>query len=80
MYTLESSIQLAKEYLGKQYFDNLKIKYQKVDKKSTLVVNKNNDNVEIQYGEIASLFFALTLIKRHHKKESFILFNIFKCS
>ena len=71
MYTLESSIQLAKEYLGKQYFDNLKIKYQKVDKKSTLVVNKNNDNVEIQYGEIASLFFALTLIKRHHKKESF---------
>ena len=71
MYTLESSIQLAKEYLGKQYFNNLKIKYQKVDKKSTLVVNKNNDNVEIQYGEIASLFFALTLIKRHHKKESF---------
>lgn len=71
MYTLESSIKIAQEYLGKQYFDNLKIKYTKVNNKSTLTVNKNNNNVEIQYGEIASLFYALTLIKRHHKKESF---------
>ena len=60
MYTLQSSLKLAEDFLGNQYFDKLEIKYQKV-----------NNKVEIQYGEVASLFYALTLIKRYYKKDCF---------
>jgi hypothetical protein len=73
MSNLEKSIELAKEYLGFEYFFGLKLNYKQVEQKSVLIVNKEKNVVDIEYGEVASLFFALTLIKQNHKKESFAI-------
>ena len=71
MYSLENSITLAKNYLGDKYFADLTISYTKVEDRTVLEINKTGSNIEIKYGELSSLYFALTLIKQNHKKDEY---------
>ena len=71
MYSLENSIILAKQYLGEDYFANLDITYTKVEDNTTLNIVRKDNKIQIEYGELASLYFALTLIKQNHKKNEY---------
>ncbi len=71
MYNLEQSIQLAKEFLGKEYFSNLNLSFKHVDEKEILNIKKTQNDIVIEYGEVASLFFSLSLIKQNFKKENY---------
>lgn len=71
MYNLDYSISLAKAYLGESFFEGLDISYEKVNEASLLTISKKNHKVEIKYGVLASLFYALSLIKQNHKKDNY---------
>ena len=62
---LVEAIEIAKEFLGKEYFQDLDIKYHEDNDRSLLEIKKDKNNVLINYGEKASLFYALTLLKRY---------------
>ena len=63
MLDLSSVIKEAISYLGEEVFANLKIQYEQVDDKSELTIIKDNNKVVIKYGEKASLFRGLSIVK-----------------
>lgn len=71
MYSTENSIKLAKQYLGEEIFSNLDIEYCKVEDERILNIRRDGNHVLVEYGQLASLFFALTLIKQNIKDEYF---------
>lgn len=73
MLDLSSAIKEAINYLGEEVFVNLDIKYEQVDDKSELIVIKNNNNVMIKYGERASLFRGLSLVKERINEDNYQL-------
>lgn len=77
---LEQCIDVAKKYLGEEFFVGLDIAYCLVDNPDTLLITRNDKNVKIEYGQLASLFRGLTLIKekRSQKHYSFTFHRIFK--
>ena len=60
---LKEAINVAIEYLGKEYFSKVLLTYKKGDKPDQLLVSKDGNNVEIVYGSLSSLFRGLTLVK-----------------
>ena len=63
MLDLSSTIKEAIGYLGEDVFISLKIQYETVDDKSELTITRNDNEVLIKYGEKASLFRGLSIIK-----------------
>ena len=70
---LNNAIEIAKNYLGNEYFDGLNITYVKTEEPLKLKVTRNGKNVVITYSEKVCLFRGLTFIK-----EKEILFSRFK--
>lgn len=68
---LNKAIEIAKEYLGLKYFDNLSISLEKVDDEKVLKVEKDGNGVTIAYGVLSSLFRGLTILKEHHNENAF---------
>ena len=66
---MNKEIEIAKKFLDDPCFNSLNISYQKSDDSSFLNVKRNGQDVTITYGELASLFRGLTLIKEK-KQES----------
>ena len=60
---LKQAINIAIEYLGKEYFSKLLLSYKTSDKPEILSISKKENNVEIVYGSLASLFRGLTFVK-----------------
>ena len=73
MNSLNEMIKKAQEFLGEQYFSSLSISYQKVDDKDYLKVTRKANKVVISYGQLASLFRGLTLVKEHANKNEYSL-------
>lgn len=73
MFNINKAIDIAEEYLDRQFFTNLNIKYIKVNDKDELSVLKNDNEVTIRYGELASLFRGLSLIKMNNNKKEFAI-------
>ena len=71
MYSLLNAIKEAKDYLGNGYFEGLNINYKQVNEKSLLKLSKNKSDINIEYGDLSSLFYALSLIKQNHNKEQY---------
>lgn len=65
---IKEAINIAEEYLGRQFFANLNIKYIKVEDINELSTDKVDNDVTIKYGQLASLFRGLSLVKMNHKK------------
>lgn len=63
MIELTKAISIAKEKLGNDIFKSLNFTFQIDEDSSILKVVRNGNNVEITYGELVSLFRALTLVK-----------------
>ena len=64
-------IELAKEFLGSEYFNSLNISYVKNGNKSYLNVNRNGKDVVITYGQLSSLYRGLTLIKEKYNEDKY---------
>ena len=64
-------IQEAQRFLGEKYFENLNIIYKEVEDKQFLKVVRHNNDVEISYGQLASLFRGLTLIKEKANQKEY---------
>ncbi|MFA5480801.1 MAG: hypothetical protein WC282_00215, partial [Bacilli bacterium] len=77
---LEQCIDVAKEYLGEDFFVGLDITYSMVDNPNALSITRNDKEVKIEYGQLASMFRGLTLIKekRSQKHYSFTFHRLFK--
>ncbi len=71
MHNLETMIKEAQNYLGEKYFSTLDISSFQCEDKDYLKVSKDHNRVEIVYGQLASLFRGLTLIKEHYKEDAF---------
>ena len=71
MLELTTAIQMAKNYLGDNYFAALNLSYEPVKDKSELTIIKNGNDVVIKYGELASLFRGLSIIKMKREEQSF---------
>lgn len=68
---LEQALELAKNRLGKKYFDNLELVLQQVDEENVLEVTKEESKVTIVYNQLASLFRGLTIVKEHKNEKEF---------
>ena len=68
---LKEMILEAKKFLGEQYFANLNINFIKDEDKDYLKVVREGNEVEIRYGQLASLFRGLTLIKEKNNEQSY---------
>ena len=73
MNSLNKNIQVAREYLGEEYFSNLNIECKQTNNKKELLVIRKGDNIIIQYDELASLFYGLTQIKLHKEERNYSL-------
>ena len=71
MLDLSSAIKEAISYLGEECFKTLKIQYQQIDDKDELTIIKDKDNVIIKYGQRASLFRGLSLVKMRREESSY---------
>ena len=72
---LKQAINLAIEYLGKEYFSKLLLNYKTSDKPEILSISKKENNVEIVYGSLASLFRGLTYVKERHNESFNVTLN-----
>lgn len=70
MLPLTKTIQIAVDYLGKEYFSNLNIEYKKANE---LRVTRKDNNIIINYDELSSLFYGLTQIKLHKEETNYSL-------
>lgn len=77
---LEQCINVAKAYLGEEFFVQLDITYSFADNPNVLSITRKDKEVRIEYGQLASLFRGLTLIKEKHSQKhySFTFHRIFK--
>lgn len=69
---LESCLNIAKEYLGMQYYSSLNITFKESEDFSVLKVSRNNEKAIIEYGQLVSLFRGLTLLKEKHQEKQFV--------
>lgn len=67
------AINEAKKYLGEEYFLSLDIAYEQVEDKQYLYINKEDNKVTIKYGQLPSLFRALSIIKMRRNEMSYSL-------
>ena len=66
-----NAIDIAMNYLGNEYFSYLNIVYKKAEDEGLLTVKRHNNDVEIIYGQLVSLFRGLTLIKEKHLEKEY---------
>ena len=71
MLNLQTMIQTAKNYLGKEIFAGLEIEYKPHEDKDYLKVIRKDNHVEIIYGQLSSLFRGLTLVKELKNETSY---------
>ena len=71
MKSINQMVKEAKAFLGAKYFENLTISFECCKDKDYLEVSRNDNNVEIIYGQLASLFRGLTLIKEKHNENHY---------
>lgn len=71
MDNLSQAIKEAIAYLGENIFANLQLKYEKCEDIAYLSVKREGNDVLIKYGEKASLFRGLSLIKENIHKDHY---------
>ena len=71
MKNLTTSIDIAINYLGKENFSTFDISYVKSEEPSELSIIKNGNKITMKYGETASLFRGLTIIKLKKDVENY---------
>ena len=60
-----NGIKVAQEYLGINFFEDLKITFTKVNDRHVLNIQRNNELINVEYGEESLKYFALSLIKEN---------------
>ena len=71
MIKLEKMVKAAQEFLGNEHFSSLNVSYEQVEDKNYLKVVRNNQKVNIQYGQLSSLFRGLTLVKEKTDEQEY---------
>ena len=71
MRSLNEMVKVATKFLDEELFSSLSISYQTCEDKDYLKVSRNNNEVNIVYGQLASLFRGLTLIKEKANEKQF---------
>lgn len=71
MNNLNEMINIATSFLGEEYFSDLFISSTKVDDKDYLKVTRKDKSVNIIYGQKASLFRGLTLVKEKSNEKEY---------
>ena len=72
----QRTINIAIEYLGKDYFNNLKLSFVKDEDNNLLRVVRRDNDVHIYYGCLSNLFRGLSLVKeKNHEKDYEISFK-----
>lgn len=68
---LKKSITLAKHFLGLDKYAALKINYVSNNKKYSISVKRENNDVTIIYSDLVTLYYGLTLLKQNIAKARF---------
>ena len=71
MNSINDVVNEAKKFLGGKYFEGLEIKLETNPDKDCLRVTRKNKEVTISYGQKASLFRGLTLVKEKYNKNEY---------
>ena len=71
MLNINEAVDIAKDYLGNEFFNTLNIKYIKVDNIDELSIEKLDNKVTVKYGQLSSLFRGLSIIKMNHLKSNY---------
>lgn len=67
----QRTINIAIEYLGKDYFNNLHLSYVKEEHDDLLRVAKKDNDVHIYYGCLSNLFRGLSLVKEKNLEKDY---------
>ena len=67
----QRTINIAIEYLGKDYFNNLKLSFVKDEDNSLLRVVRRDNDVHIYYGCLSNLFRGLSLVKERNLEKDY---------